>query len=191
MGEQDCSPRAGRSEEKMQRPILGRFVVLCAVAAVLGVGTAPSASDSVSGVLTRTYVVVEDTDLTGDVTCDVTGAPCFSFGAPGVELRLNGFTITGKADPATACAGAALTANEGGILTNSQAGVRVRGPGLVQRFRQHGVWVSGSQDARVENLTASTNCGSGVFIAANAFGTLVEGVTAVRNGSAAAPCGGV
>ena len=175
----------------MQRPILARLTAFWALAAVLGVGSAPSASDTVSGVITRTYVVVEDTDLTGDVTCDVTGAPCFSFGASGVELRLNGFTITGKADSTTACAGAALTANEGGILTNNQNSVRVQGPGLIQRFRQHGVWVAGSQNVRVENLTASTNCGSGVFIAANAFGTLVEGVTSVRNGSAAAPCGGV
>lgn len=175
----------------MQRPIPVRLGALCLMAAVLGFGSAPSAADRVSGLITRTYVIVEDTDLTGDVTCDVTGAPCFSFGAPNVELRLNGFTITGKADPTTACEGAAFTAGEGGILTNSQPRVRVQGPGLVQRFRQHGVWVAGSQDARVENLTASTNCGSGVFIAANAFGTLVEGVTAVRNGSAAAPCGGV
>lgn len=175
----------------MQRrnwPLIAAFVSL---SATLGFGSAPSAADSVSGLLTRTYVIVEDTDLTGDVTCDVTGAACFSFGAPGVELRLNGFTITGKADPVTACAGAALTPNEGGILTNNQNRVVVRGPGLVQRFRQHGVWVAGSQDVRVENLTASTNCGSGVFIAANAFGTLVEGITSVRNGSAAAPCGGV
>jgi hypothetical protein len=175
----------------MQRPVLARVSLFCAVAAVLGVGSTPLASDRVSGVITRTYVIVEDTDLTGDVTCDVTGAACFSFGASGVELRLNGFTITGKGDPTTACAGAPLTANEGGILTNSQNGVRVHGPGVVQRFRQHGVWVAGSQDVRVDNITTSTNCGSGVFIAANAFGTVVEGVTAVRNGSAAAPCGGV
>jgi hypothetical protein len=175
----------------MERPILGRLSAFWVLAALVGVSSAPSASDTVSGLITRTYVIVEDTDLAGDVTCDVTGGPCFSYGAPGVELRLNGFTISGKADPTTACAGAALTANEGGILTNSQNGVRVQGPGLVQRFRQHGVWVAGSQNARVENLTASTNCGSGVFIAANAFGTLVEGVTSVRNGSAAAPCGGV
>ena len=175
----------------MQRrnwPLVAAFVSL---SATLGVGSAPSAADSVSGLITRTYVIVENTDLTGDVTCDVTGAACFSFGAPDVELRLNGFSITGKADPTTACAGAALTANEGGILTNNQPRVTVRGPGLVQRFRQHGVWVAGSQDARVESITASTNCGSGVFIAANSFGTLVEGITSVRNGSAAAPCGGV
>src|SRR5689334_10065509 len=119
--------------------------VFVPLAALFGFGSAPSAADSVSGLITRTYVIVEDTDLTGDVTCDVTGAPCFSFGASGVQLRLNGFTITGKADPVTACAGAALTANEGGIATNSQNRVTVDGPGLVQRFRQHGVWVGGSQ----------------------------------------------
>jgi hypothetical protein len=175
----------------MQRRTWPQLALFVSLAATLVFGSAPSAADSVSGVITRTYVIVEDTDLTGDVACDVTGAACFSFGAPGVELRLNGFTITGKADPVTACAGAALTANEGGIFTNNQSRVTVRGPGLVQRFRQHGVWVAGSQDVRVENLTASTNCGSGVFIAANSFGTLVEGITTVRNGSAAAPCGGV
>src|SRR5688572_14317284 len=175
----------------MRRPGLSKLSLFIPLAVVVGVGSVPSAADSVSGLVTRTYVVVEDTDLTGDVTCDVTGAPCFSFGASGVELRLNGFSITGKADPVTACAGAALTANEGGIFTNNQPRVTVRGPGLVQRFRQHGVWVGGSQDVRVADLTASTNCGSGVFIQANAFGTLVEGNTSVRNGSAAAPCGGV
>jgi hypothetical protein len=175
----------------MHRRKWSQLAVFVPLAAMFGFGSAPSAADSVSGLITRTYVIVEDTDLTGDVTCDVTGAPCFSFGASGVQLRLNGFTITGKADSFTACAGAALTANEGGVYTNNQNNVVVNGPGLVQRFRQHGVWVAGSQDTRVENLTASTNCGSGVFIAANSFGTLVEGITSVRNGSAAASCGGV
>jgi hypothetical protein len=175
----------------MHRRNWSTLTLLVPLTAIVGFGSAPSAADNVSGLITRTYTIVEDTDLTGDVTCDVTGAPCFSFGASGVQLRLNGFTITGKADPATACSGAALTANEGGIFTNNHSQVTVNGPGLVQRFRQHGVWVGGSQDARIANLTASTNCGSGVFIAANSFGTLVEGITSVRNGSAAAPCGGV
>ena len=175
----------------MHRRNWSKLALLVPLAAVFGFGSAPSAADSVSGLITRTYVIVEDTDLTGDVTCDVTGAACFSFGASGVQLRLNGFTITGKADSFTACAGAALTPNEAGIFTNNQNGVTVNGPGLVQRFRQHGVFVGGSQDTRVANLTASTNCGSGVFIGGNSFGTIVEGITTIRNGSAAAPCGGV
>jgi hypothetical protein len=56
--------------------------------------------------------MVVDTDLIGDVTCNVANAtPCFSFGAPGIELRLNGFTITGRADAVTGCGGAS-TAGE-------------------------------------------------------------------------------
>jgi hypothetical protein len=43
-----------------------------------------------AAVRARSYVIVEDTDLIGDVTCDVpNGTAGFSFGAPGVELRLN------------------------------------------------------------------------------------------------------
>jgi hypothetical protein len=166
-------------------------ILFALLAGVVGLGASPPAADRVSGRITGTYVIVEDTDLTGDVTCEVTGAPCFSFGASGVELRLNGFTISGKANPVTACTGVAQTPNESGIFTNSQRRVSVRGPGTVQRFRHHGVWVDGSQDVRVEGLIASTNCASGVFVAANSFGTLIEGITSVRNGSPANPCGGV
>jgi hypothetical protein len=147
-------------------------------------------ADRVSGLLTRTYVLVEDTDLVGDVTCDVTGGPCFSFGAPGIQLRLNGFTITGKADPVTGCAGT-RPQPEFGITTNGQSHVQVRGPGLVQRFRNNGVFVTGSTGARVYDLNSSTNCGSGILIAATSFETIVEGNLAVRNGSTEAPCGGI
>jgi hypothetical protein len=169
-------------------PIL--FVLMTGL---VGVGASPSAVDRISGLITRTYVIVEDTELAGDVTCDVTGAACFSFGASDVSLRLNGFSITGKADPVTACGGGPLTAAEAGILTNGQNNVTVQGPGLVQRFRLHGVFVGGSRGVRVDSITASTNCGSGVFIAANSFDTLVEGIVSVRNGATApgAACGGV
>ena len=108
------------------------------LAAVVTASVASLAEDRVSGLITRTYVIVEDTELTGDVTCDVTGAACFSFGAPGVELRLNGYSITGKADPVTGCGGA-ITAGEFGITTGGRANVSIQGPGLVQRFRSHGV----------------------------------------------------
>ena len=150
------------------------------------------AADRVSGVLTATFVIVDNTDLIGDVRCDVANnTPCFSFGVPGVELRLNGFTITGKGDSVTGCGGAAAMGNETGVFTNSLSRVGVRGPGLVQRFRGDGVWVFGSTDARVEDLTVSTNCLSGVRVAATSFGTLVQNNTAVRNGSPTASCGGI
>lgn len=166
-----------------------KLVVRMVVVMVL-VESAAYATDRVSGVITRTYVIVEDTELVGDVTCDVGSTPCFSFGASNVELRLNGFTMTGRADAVTGCAGAGF-ANEFGITTNSQNNVSVRGPGLVQRFRNHGVFVVGSTNARVEGITASTSCGSGILVAGTSFGTLVQGNVSVRNGSLVASCGGI
>ena len=162
------------------------------VLAGLVIGLFPSSAwaDRVSGTLSTTYVIVEDTDLIGDITCTMTGSPCFSFGAPGVELRLNGFTITGRADPVTGCGGTQI-ANEFGIFTNGMSNVVVRGPGLVQRARADGVFVFGSTNARVENLVVSTTCFSGVRIAASSFGTLVQGVVSVRNGNGGSPCGGI
>jgi len=151
------------------------------------------AADRVSGVLTSTYVIVEDTDLAGDVRCDVpNNTACFSFGASGVELRLNGFTITGKGDAVTGCGGT-TGPNEFGITTNGMSRVGVRGPGVVKQFRADGVFVTGSADSRVVDLTLSTNCMSGIRIAATSFGTLVENNVSVRNGSTnpGASCGGI
>lgn len=177
----------------MQRSNWSRLALLVPLTAVVGYGAAPSAADSVSGLITRTYVIVENTDLTGDVTCDVaSNTPCFSFGAPDIELRLNGFSITGKADAITGCGGASF-AGEFGITTAARNNVGIRGPGLVQRFRMHGVQVTGSTNARVENITTSTNCAAGIIVTANAFGTLVERNTAIRNGSTGPglACGGI
>lgn len=150
------------------------------------------AADRVSGLITQTYVMVQDTDLVGDVTCDVENNPCFSFGAPDIVLKLNGFTVTGKADPVTGCRGATFP-REFGITTNGHSNVEIRGPGLVQQFRNFGVFVTGSTNARVLSLTASTNCASGIFVPATSFGTLVHGNIAVRNGSSAPgfTCGGI
>jgi len=164
------------------------------VVGAAGVGSLTQAQlDRVSGTLTRTYTIVVDTELTGDVTCAVAdGTPCFSFSVPGVGLRLNGFTVTGKGDPVTGCGGTPTT-GEIGISTNGQRQVTVSGPGLVQRFRGHGVQVTGSSNARVEGLTVSTNCGSGIFVLATSFDTLVQGNTSLRNGSTVpgAACGGI
>ena len=152
-----------------------------------------SAADRVSGVLTSTFVIVEDTELVGDVTCDVpNNTPCFSFGASRVELRLNGFSITGKGDAVTGCGGT-NSANEFGITTNNMNRVSVRGPGVVKQFRADGIFITGSADSRVVDLTLATNCMSGIRIAATSFGTLVENNVAIRNGASnpGLSCGGI
>jgi hypothetical protein len=180
---------------KREEPVQARsWIVILLLVGLAGAGaTMQGRPDTVSGTLTRTYTIVADTELTGDVTCAVAdGTPCFSFSVPRVELRLNGYSITGRADATTACGGTATT-GEVGVTTNGQSGAVVRGPGLIQRFRNHGVTVTGSTEARVEGLTVSANCGSGIFVLANSFGALVEGNTAVRNGSTLAgqACGGI
>ena len=172
------------------RVLLTALLIVGAVSVGL---TRQARPDSVAGTITRTFSIVADTELTGDVTCDVAnGTPCFSFTVPGVQLRLKGFTVTGKGDPITGCGGA-VTAGEVGITTNGQSRVLVSGPGLIQRFRHHGLQVAASFDTRVEGLTVSTNCGSGIFVLASSVGTLIEGNTAVRNGSSVAgqSCGGI
>jgi hypothetical protein len=172
------------------RVLLTALLIIGAVTVGLTVQGRP---DSVSGTITRTFSIVANTDLTGDVTCEVAdGTPCFSFAAPDVELRLRGFTVTGKGNPSTGCGGV-VTAGEVGVTTNGQHRVLVSGPGLIQRFRHHGVQVAASFDARLEGLTVSTNCGSGIFVLATSNGARIEGNTAVRNGSSVAgqACGGI
>lgn len=169
----------------------GFRAALAVAVAGAALGSTIRAEDQVSGLITRTFTIVEDTELTGDVVCQVAaGTPCFAFGASGVELRLNGFTITGPANPTTGCGGA-LILGEQGISTAGFNDVYVHGPGLVQRFRTHGVAVLASRNARIDAITAATNCASGVFVNAASFDTLVEGVTSVRNGSTGATCGGI
>ena len=175
----------------MRTPMLVTAVLV--LGAVTVNVTTQTRSDAVSGTITRTFSIVANTEVTGDITCAVAdGTPCLSFAIPGVELRLNGYTITGKGDPVTGCGGV-VTAGEVGITTNTQNAVVVRGPGLVQRFRNHGVQVAGSNSARIEGITVSTNCGSGIFVPATSFNTLVQDNTAVRNGSSnpGMSCGGI
>ena len=170
-----------------------RWAVALAIVASACFSPSAWAADRVGGVLTNTYVVVEDTDLSGDVRCDVpNNTPCFSFGASGVELRLNGFTITGKGDAVTGCGGT-TGANEYGVTTNGMSRVSIRGPGLIKQFRADGIFVTGSSNSRVVDLTLSTNCMSGIRVAANSFGTLIENNVSVRNGSSnpGASCGGI
>src|SRR5438270_13926923 len=84
----------------------------------------------IGGTISNTLTITEDSQLVDDVTCTVTGAPCIAVGAPHVTLELNGFTLTGQADPQTACSGAG-TGTETGTSVNSQMGVDIREPGLV------------------------------------------------------------
>ena len=156
-------------------------------------------SGEVCGVVAATLVITENTRLTCDVQCLSTTGPCIQFGRDNITLFLNGFTMTGAASPPAGCAAspaAGVFPNPGpfpydGIATAGFDHVRIRGPGMVQTFRRHGIFLFGTDDAIVENVTSHYNCYSGIFLARSHENRLSENVS-VRNSSAsgAAACGG-
>ena len=148
-------------------------------------------AEDISGVIVRTLMLSETSRLVGDVTCQVTGAPCIAFGAPNIALNLNGFTITGPNDPATGCR-AANVGTETGISSNGQNNVGVRGPGVVQRFQGDGILFAGTTTVGwVQGVTITTNCLSGIRTGLLASRISLESNVSVRNGTAAAACGGI
>src|ERR671912_2855756 len=83
-------PKTPKGDVMRMRVLLTALLIVGAVSVGL---TRQGRPDSVSGTITRTFSIVANTDLTGDVTCEVAdGTPCFSFAVPDVELRLKGFT---------------------------------------------------------------------------------------------------
>src|SRR5262245_52367608 len=106
---------------------------VCAPVWVVAIGILSSVSaasaEDISGLVTTTRMLRDNSRLVGDVTCTVTGAPCIQFATSHISLSLNGFTITGPADANTACGGTAATGTETGINSGGQADVEIRGPG--------------------------------------------------------------
>ena len=167
-----------------------RSILAALVAGGLLVSSGVASAEDISGTIVRTLVLSENTRLVGDVTCTVTGGPCIAFGAPNIVLNLNGFTMTGLADPATGCKGTSI-GTDIGISTNGQNNVGVRGPGVVQRFQADGILFMASVRGWVQGVTATTNCMSGIRVNPTSSQISVEGNVSVRNGHAVNPCGGI
>jgi hypothetical protein len=143
----------------------------------------------ISGTISTTLTIYDDSELVGDVKCMVAGNPCIDFGASGIKLRLNGFTIT---ENITGCTSA--TSSQDGIDVGdvvSLHDVAILGPGLVQKFGGFGIGIFGSSKVRVAGVTASDNCFSGVILVGSIDSDIERNVF-VRNssGSEGAPCGG-
>jgi hypothetical protein len=168
----------------------------------LAVSVSTAHATDIGGTISTTLTITEDSQLADDVTCTVTGAPCIAIGAPHVTLELNGFTMTGQADPQTGCGvGVTPDAAASAILVQTQSDVTIHGPGLIQRFLGYGINIRRvSTGVRVIGVTLSTNCYSGVFVSGCATSPCVAGASSlneishnviVRNGNPAAPCGGI
>jgi hypothetical protein len=172
----------------MTRPKRIGLACLTCLAVLIGPGI--TCAEDLSGTIVRSLVLSENSRLVGDVTCQVTGAPCIAFGSPNIVLNLNGFAITGPNDPTLGCKGTSV-GTEIGISTNGQANVGIRGPGLIQRFQGDGILFIGTTKGWVQGVTTSTNCMSGIRINPTSSGISVEGNVSVRNGTPAAQCGGI
>jgi hypothetical protein len=150
----------------------------------------PASAADIRGTISTTLTITDNSQLVGDVTCTVSGAPCITFGASGISLKLNGFTITGQGDPATGCAGTAV-GTEQGLIVNGIRGAVIQGPGVIQRFRGDGIFITGaSSRVLVTKVTTSTNCLSGIRINASNDNDFEEN-NSIRNGNTGAPCGGI
>ena len=178
------------------------FVRLAFGSLILAACAAPARAEDISGTITTTRMILEDSRLVGDVTCTTTTTPCLQFGAPDVTLHLNGFTVTGPANPddTATCNPTSGTPFSDGIsngtnAATSQAGVRVIGPGMVQKFRRHGLFIVGaagvSTNVTVRNVTSHANCFSGL-LTNGMTNSVLDGVVSIRNAanSGTAACGG-
>ena len=171
-----------------------RCAWLAAVPAALFFCTVGAHAKDIGGTISATLTITENSQLVDDVTCTVTGAPCIAFGASGLTLDLNGFSITGQANVQSACSAGptafAPPAVEDGIDLNGHDNATVRGPGVVQLFRGPGVFSLNGQSATVTGVTVINNCMSGILVGGGATHNL-SGNTAVRNGSRTLACGGI
>ncbi|HEU4747187.1 MAG TPA: right-handed parallel beta-helix repeat-containing protein, partial [Gemmatimonadaceae bacterium] len=149
-------------------------------------------TQEVCGVIPVTLVITENTRLTCDVVCTNTTGPCIQFGRNNVTLFLAGFTMTGPASPPANCAANPSPANPyDGVSTATFDRVKIRGPGMIQKFRRHGIFMFQTDKAVVEHVTSHYNCFSGILMAQSHENYISENVS-VRNSSASgpAPCGG-
>ena len=167
--------------------ILKSFALL-SIVVLVSVGSVHAMD--ISGTISSTLTITENSKLVGDVTCTVVGAACITFAVSGLTLDLNGYNMVGLGDAATGCSGS-QTANEAGIFVNMLENIVIRGPGVVTQFRNAGIWLVGANGGTVSGVTTSTNCLSGILIGGNSSNNLIENNISIRNGNLSNPCGGI
>jgi hypothetical protein len=152
------------------------------------------------GSIVGTFVITENSELVCDVEClNLTGA-CIQFGSDHIKLRLNGFKLTGQANPPANCVSTPqfgrFPGDPGpfpydGVSTGGFDHVEILGPGLIERFPRHGIFVFETEKSTVKHVTSHHNCFSGLFLGLSNDNDIEENVSA-RNGlaSGGAPCGG-
>jgi hypothetical protein len=164
---------------------------------VLAVGVGTVGATEISGTITSTLTIFDNSELVDDVVCTVPlvmpGAnPCIAFGADHIKLRLNGHTITGPVTPPAGCS-LPSDANFGvGIEAEGRSHVTIEGPGIIQGFQRWGIFLTSSARVTVRKVTVNRNCWSGMQVSLTSESTIEDDIW-VNNaaGSNGAGCGGI
>lgn len=150
----------------------------------------------ISGNISTTLTINEDSELTGDVTCAVPlnpagPTPCITFGKNGIKLKLNGHTISGGFVPPTGCSVQTDPSFGVGLLVQGRMDVEIDGPGVVQQFQRWGILLLSSSLVTIKNVTADHNCWSGVQTIGLSDSKLERNfLSSNAGGSNGAGCGG-
>jgi parallel beta-helix repeat protein len=142
-----------------EETIMNNLTKLAVLSGMVFLGTGLAQATTIPPTISTTLTITTDSQLTGNVACTVTGAPCIQFGAPGIKLKLNGFSVTGNGGR-NSCA---LNFGEIGIFTNAENNVSIFGPGLVRRFNGFGIIVSGN-NSMVEGVAMTSICAEGIRV---------------------------
>ena len=140
----------------------------------------------ISGTISTTLTIFDDSKLVGDVTCAVAGGPCILIAASHTKLSLNGFTLAGSIAGCTPS-----TSADDGIDVIGLSDVGIVGPGLIQGFGGFGIFLLQDSGVKVERVTVTDSCFSGIILVATTDSDIEKNVS-VRNsmGSENGPCGG-
>ena len=162
------------------------FVVFVFSVFVFFVFAVPARATQISGTISSTLTISDDSELVGDVTCTVENGACIVIGAPHVRLSLNGFTITG-----TIAGCSQSTSPDDGIDVIGEQDVDILGPGLIQGFGGFGIFVDAASKVKIKKVTISDNCFSGIILVGTTDSDIEKNVS-IRNslGSQGNPCGG-
>jgi len=129
------------------------------LAAALALSATAAQAANISGTISSTKTIKENSQLTGDVRCTLTGAPCIQFGVGGITLNLNGFTMTGNGG-VNSCT---LSVNEEAIDTEGFDNVSILGPGIVKQFQGTAIMVR-SDATSVQQVVVLSSCANGIEV---------------------------
>ncbi len=177
-----------------------RIAIAALVVLALFVCAERAQATDISGTITSTLTISDDSQLVGDVNCnvplttaDANGvASCIAFGASHITLRLNGHTLSGPVTPPTNCSLPSDSTFGVGIYVNGQTDVKIEGPGVIQHFERWGILLLSSTEVTVRKVTANRNCWSGMQTIGTSDSNF-EGDIWINNaaGSNGAACGGI